>query len=102
MPAMIERYPHSIPGWITYIKQNGVSDRPFPEDDSDLINPDTYADPLDTKPERSALASIIAIRAYQRAKKNMLSKGTILSQPTLDSIERQEPSYSKQMQMFLE
>jgi hypothetical protein len=98
---MIERYPHSIPGWITYIKQNGVSDRPFPEDDSDLINPDIYADPLDTKPERSALASIIAIRAYQRAKKQMLSKANILSQPTIDSIQ-DLISYSEQIQVFSE
>src|SRR4051812_44857434 len=99
---MSERHPHSIPGWITYITKNGVSDRPFPTDDSDLLNPETYADPLDTKPERSALASIIAIRAYQRAKKHILSQGSILSQPTVDSIQRAEPSYGKQFQLFLE
>ena len=98
---MIERYPHSIAGWITYIRQHGVSDRPFPDDDSDLINPDSYADPLDTKPERAALASIIAIRAYQRARKHMLSEANILSQPAIDSIQHLI-SYSEQLQVLLE
>ena len=101
LPTMIQRYPHSIPAWITYIKEHGVSDRPFPEDDSDLINPDVYADPLDTKPERSALASIIAIRAYQRARKQMLSKGNVLSRPTIDSIQYLI-TYSEQIQVFVE
>lgn len=99
---MSDRYPHSIPGWITYLKEHGVSDRAFPENDSDLINPATYADPLDAKPERAALASIIAIRAYQRARRNILSQADILSQPAIDVIEHQGLPYSEQVQAFLE
>src|SRR5262245_45138236 len=98
---MTDKYPHSIPGWIAYIKKSGVSDRPFPVDDTDLIN-HFYADPLDTKPERAALASIIAIRAYQRAKKRMLSQSSILSQPAIDRIAREAHSYREQIHVFRE
>src|SRR4029079_3847128 len=42
------------------------------------------------------------IRAYQRAKKHIVSQEDILSQPTLDSIQRDEPSYGRQFYALLE
>lgn len=63
------QYPHSVPGWLNYITQFGVSNRPFAEDGTDLLDSDNYPDLLDTKPERAALAAILAVRGYQRAKK---------------------------------
>lgn len=81
-----EQHPHSVHDWLTQIKMEGVSRRPFAVDGSDLIDPAGYPDPLDTKPERAALAAILSVRAYQRARKSMTSVRDQFEVPALHDI----------------
>ena len=61
----------------------GVSDRPYPEDHTDLLSYD-YVDPLEIKDERAALAGILSVRGYQNAKETLLGLRDKLSEPRLE------------------
>ena len=62
-----EQYPTSVHGWLLHMGREGVSNRPFALDGSDLIDPLKYHDVLDTKPERAALARDVYEVAYRVA-----------------------------------
>lgn len=92
-------YPHTSYDWLEYMANNGVSDRPFDEDFTDLLDPEGYPDPLDTKPERAALASVFCVRAYQRAKKVILAN-LELTKPSFADITNFVASQTERLQVL--
>lgn len=83
MPSR-EQFPKTVRGWIEKINTQGVSNRPVPNR-SDLVDPN-YRDPEGIKEERTVLSGIICIRAYQRAKRLLLTDEATFSSPRCKDI----------------
>ncbi len=88
-----EHTPSSVSGWLKEIRINGVSSRPFPLDQSDLRSPGFYGDPMEIKPERTALTAIVSIRAYSEARKVMKARRARLEIPSIAEIKQSDNPY---------
>jgi hypothetical protein len=87
-------FPTSPRRWLLHMRAHGVSTRPYDRQNSDRVDLN-YPDPLDIKPERSAIASIFATRAYMWARNSIQKQALYLSEPSSTTLTSAEDVQSK-------